>query len=182
VAATPQQDLAAEVEELREELRLCRLELAQVREENERVVEDHARVRRGRRKAQKESAVLAKALAEVLYRELRERAEGRRWSRRRGDGTVTAEEWQQVMLLHRSRYFRPVWYLRQHLTVARQGMEPALHFLRYGVVEARDPGPDFDVRDYLFEHPEVRSSGQNPVLHAIAAESLDEAAKRTSVR
>ncbi|CAN5495726.1 hypothetical protein BH10ACT10_BH10ACT10_16680 [soil metagenome] len=180
----PHQESLGEVDVLREELRLCRLELAQVQAESERVLEDHARVRRGRRKAQKEAAVLARALAEVLYRELRQRVEGGgRWGRRRSSdqnpGSVSQDEWQQVMLLHRARHFHAAWYLRQNLTVARQGIEPALHFLRFGVIEGRDPGPHFDVRDYLLEHPDVRASGQNPVVHAISAQDLDAAARRT---
>jgi len=177
--ATPQHDhsgnavadpheQAAELARLQEELRLCRQELAQVRLENERVLEKQAQVRRGRRRANKEAGALAKALADVLYRELRERSEkGRRGRRRRGGG-ISAEEWQQVMLLHSSPDFRADWYLRQNLSVVRLAIEPALHFLRYGVVEGRNPGPDFDVRDYLEEHPDVRSTGENPVIHAMA--------------
>jgi hypothetical protein len=182
----PHEESPGEVDALREELRLCRLELAQVRQENERVLEDQARVRRGRRKAHKEATVLAKALAEVLYRELRARAEsGSRWGRRKNDDTgaaVSQDEWQKVMLLHRSPDFKAAWYLRQNLAVARQGIEPALHFLRFGVIEARDPAPDFDVRDYLLEHPDVRASGQNPVLHAMSAQELSAVARHTPSR
>jgi hypothetical protein len=141
-------------------------------------------VARGRRKAQKESSALAKALAEVLFRELRDRAGAtgrRRRVLRKGTDDVSAEEWQQVLLLHQSPYFRPAWYLRHHLTVARHGLEPALHFLRYGVLERRDPGPDFDVVDYLEQHPDVRASGENPVLHAVSAQSTGSAPlRRTS--
>lgn len=174
-------DQAAEVESLRELLRLCQEELVQVREQNERLLEQQAGWRSGRRRAHKEAAVLAKALAHVLYRELRERAEGARWGRRKSDG-ISKQEWQNVMLLHSSEEFRAAWYLRQNLNVARQGMEPALHFLRYGVVEGRDPGPDFDVRDYLEEHPEVRASGENPVIHAMAARAPDSVTRRLGPR
>lgn len=182
----PHQESPSEAEALREELRLCRLELVQVQQENERVVEDMARVRRGRRKAQKEASVLANALAEVLYRELRQRVEGgSRWPRRKSSetvGAVSQEEWQQVMLLHRSPDFKAAWYLRHHLAIARRGIEPALHFLRFGVVEARDPGPSFDVRDYLLAHPDVRASGDNPVIHAMGARDLAAVARGTRTR
>ena len=171
--------LVAELARVQEELRLSREELAHVREENERVLEEHARVRRGRRKAQKEAAVLAKALADALYRELRARAEGGRWGRRKSDDRISKQEWQQVLLLHRSDDFRATWYLRQNLAVARRGIEPALHFLRYGVVEARDPSPGFDVRDYLEEHPDVRASGENPVIHAMVSESPSRVGRRS---
>ena len=128
--------------------------------------------------------MLAKALAEVLFRELRDRAGAtgrRRRVLRKGADDVSAEEWQQVLLLHQSPYFRPAWYLRHHLTVARRGLEPALHFLRYGALELRDPGPDFDVVDYFEQHPDVRASGENPVLHAVSAQSTGSAPlRRTS--
>ena len=176
----PREEHAA-VESLREQLRLCREELVQVRAQNERLLEEQAGGRSGRRKAHKEASVLAKALAHVLYRELRERAEGARWGRRRSDG-ISKQEWQEVMLLHSSEEFRAAWYLRQNLNVARQGIEPALHFLRYGVVEGRDPGPDFDVRDYLEQHPELRASGENPVIHAMAARAPDSVTRRLGPR
>ena len=70
-------DSTSELEHLREELRLCRLELAQARADQEEVLERQSSVRRSKIKAQKESDVLAKALADVLLRETRERARGR---------------------------------------------------------------------------------------------------------
>lgn len=151
---------------LREELRLCRLELAQVREEYEDVVERQARLRRSRAKAQKEAEVLAKALADVLNRETRERARGA-WYRA-GQGRVSRQEWENVQILRQSKYFRPAWYLRENLDIARGGVDPALHFLRDGHKEGRDPGPKFDVSGYLEAHPELKGSGKNPLLHFLA--------------
>jgi hypothetical protein len=158
-------DADQETAHLREELRLCRLELAQVREQNEKIVERQARVRRSRAEAQKESAGLAKALVDVLYRETRRRARAGRWQRGRGD--VSRVEWQQIQILRQSGVFRPVWYLRRNPSVVKLAMDPALHFLRLGHEEGRDPGPDFDVRRYWEEHPEVRDSGENALLHAL---------------
>ncbi|QWZ07224.1 hypothetical protein KRR39_17350 [Nocardioides panacis] len=154
-----------EVQMLREELRLCRLELAQVREENEAVREKQARLRRARARAQRESTILAKALVDVLYRETRRRARAAWWQRGRGD--VTPEEWRQIQVLRQSGLFRPVWYLRRNLTVAKLAVDPALHFLRDGHSQGRDPGPDFDLLGYLDTHPELRESGENALLHAL---------------
>lgn len=157
-------------ETLREDLRLCRLELARVRAENERLKEAQAHGLRGGKRAQREATTLAKALARVLYRELQAGVAGPRWRRKENAPRVTQAEWHQVLLIHRSGHFKPEWYLRNHLTVARQGIEPALHFLRYGVVEGLNPGPEFDVKAYLDEHPELRESGENPVIHALTRE------------
>lgn len=158
----------------REELRLCRVELAQAREELEELAEDQAKVRRSRARAQKEADVLAKALADVLNRETRERARGAWW--RVGQGRVSQQEWENVQILRQSKYFRPAWYLRKNLDIARGGVDPALHFLRDGHREGRDPGPKFDVEQYLEEHPEVRRSGDNPLLHFLHGGSGDDAA------
>ena len=153
-------------------MRIYQLELAAVRSENERLAESGFQNRRGGRRAQKESAVLAKALAHVLLRELRAGVAPARWRRRADAPRIDSGEWEQVLLLHRSGHFRAEWYLRRHLSVAKQGIEPALHFLRYGVGEGLDPGPDFDLANYLDEHPEVRASGENPVIHAVSDEVL----------
>ncbi len=163
---------ARELEQLREELQLYRRELAEARSEIERLAESAFQNRRGGRRAQKEAAVLGKALAHVLLRELRAgMASSRRFRAR--SSRIDNAEWQQVLLLHASRHFRADWYLRRYLSVTRLGMEPALHFLRYGVDEGLDPGPDFDLNTYLDEHPDVRDSGENPVIHAISREVLE---------
>ncbi len=160
----------AEVEMLREELRLCRLELAKVREDDESLRAGQAKQRRARIRAQKESAILAKTLSDVLYARTREQA-GKPWWKRGGRG-VSREEWQQVQTLRQSGIFRPAWYLRRNLSVAKLGIDPALHFLREGNREGRDPGPHFDLPAYLDKHPEVRRSGENALLHALESGEL----------
>ncbi len=162
----------SELELLREELRLCRLELARVQKQNEDVQEKQAKLRRARARAQRESAILAKALVDVLYRETRRRARAAWWQR--GQGDVTPEEWRQVQVLRQSGVFRPAWYLRRNLTVAKLAVDPALHFLRDGHREGRDPGPDFDLPAYLDEHPELRESGENALLHALEVGDVPE--------
>ena len=162
----------AELALLREELRLCRLELARVQKQNEDVQEKQAKLRRARARAQRESGILAKALVDVLYRETRRRARASGWQRGRGD--VTPEEWRQVQVLRQSGVFRPAWYLRRNLTVAKLAVDPALHFLRVGHREGRDPGPDFDLPAYLDEHPELRESGENALLHALEVGDVPE--------
>ncbi len=156
-------DPTVELERLREELAQTRLELARARQDYEEVAETQARLRRSKAKAQKESEILAKSLADTLNKETRERARGA-WYRA-GQGRISRQEWEQVQILRQSSYFRPAWYLRQNLDIARGGVDPALHFLRDGHKEGRDPGPKFDVTEYLEAHPDVRRSGMNPLLH-----------------
>ena len=164
-------DAADEVARLREDLRLCRLELAQARAEQEEVLERQAKVRRSKVRAEKESDILAKALADVLFRQTRARARARWWQVSEGP-RVSRLEWEQVQVLRQSKYFRPAWYLRQNLDIARGGVEPALHFLRDGHREGRDPGPKFDVERYLDKHPELRRSRENSLIHALETGDL----------
>jgi hypothetical protein len=161
-----------DLEQIREELHLCRLELAKVREAYEEMAEGQAKLRRARKRALKEADVLSKALADVLNRETRERARGAWW--RAGQGRISRQEWEDVQILRQSSYFRPAWYLRKNLDIARGGVDPALHFLRDGHREGRDPGPKFSVEQYLEEHPEVRGRGQNPLLHFLHGGDGDE--------
>ena len=156
-----------EVERLRQELELCRRELAQARAEQERIAERQSKLRRARGLAQKEAEVLGRVLAELLHRQTRETAR-RGW--RPGRDRVSREEWDQVLTLRESDLFRPGWYLRRNLDVARKGIDPALHFLREGHREGRDPGPAFDVKDYVEAHPELHETGENPLLHHLRSQ------------
>lgn len=41
------------------------------------------------------------------------------------------------------------WYLAAYPDVARSGMDPLLHYVRYGEKEGRKPRPDFNPREYI---------------------------------
>ncbi len=68
------------------------------------------------------------------------------------------------------------WYITTYPDVRASGMDPSLHYQRFGVDEGRDPNPYFDVDWYLSLYPHVRESGEDPLDHYLrqgAAESLD---------
>jgi hypothetical protein len=161
-------DTRAEVVRLSEELRLCRLELAAAREAQETALEQQSRVRRAKARAEKDAEVMSKALADVLFKRTQEEAARPWWRRSRRE--VATDELDQVVLLRTSKLFRPAWYLRENPDVARAGIDPAVHFLREGHREGRDPGPRFDMKKYLARHPELHETGENPLLHFLRAE------------
>lgn len=70
-----------------------------------------------------------------------------------------------LALIQHSRFFDPEWYLRQNPDVQEAHADPALHFLRVGGFEGRDPGPRFQCLWYLSAYPEARASGLNPLVH-----------------
>ncbi|MFD2741609.1 glycosyltransferase family 2 protein [Sulfitobacter aestuarii] len=60
------------------------------------------------------------------------------------------------------------WYLKRYPDVEALGMDPAEHFIRFGAILQRDPGPQFNTANYLERNPEAATSGVNPLLHFMA--------------
>jgi len=61
--------------------------------------------------------------------------------------------------------FDAAWYRARYRDVAASGIDPAIHYLRHGAAEGRDPGPRFDSARYVDLHPEAAEAGTNPLLH-----------------
>lgn len=70
-----------------------------------------------------------------------------------------------VALIRESGLFNAAWYMQRYPDVAMSGLDPAEHFLRYGALLGRNPGPDFDVARYLRSHPEIKDLGVNPLVY-----------------
>lgn len=70
-----------------------------------------------------------------------------------------------VELIRASEFFDAKWYLRNNPDVAAAKMDPALHYLKFGVASNRNPSPFFVNEEYLALHNDVRASRMNPLLH-----------------
>lgn len=57
------------------------------------------------------------------------------------------------------------WYLDHHPDVAASSLPALLHYIAYGALEGRSPGPEFDADWYLKRYPDI--VGMNPLLHYI---------------
>lgn len=90
-----------------------------------------------------------------------------RWLGVPDDSRVNPEH---VRLLEASSLFQAGWYLRDNLDVAMAGISPAVHYLESGALENRNPGPEFDTRKYMAEHPELCQEGINPLVHFLQGE------------
>ncbi|WP_346913540.1 hypothetical protein [uncultured Roseibium sp.] len=44
-------------------------------------------------------------------------------------------------------------------------MDPLIHYLKYGHLEGRDPGPKFSTKAYYFLHEDVKNAGQIALVH-----------------
>lgn len=76
----------------------------------------------------------------------------------------SAREVEQVARLRASALFDGAWYIREYPKVVGTGLSPALHYLRRGAKNGRNPGPDFDTASYVKRHPSMRRRA-NPLLH-----------------
>ena len=68
-------------------------------------------------------------------------------------------------LIASSSLFDAHWYLKQYSDVAAAKFDPALHYLRHGASEGRDPSALFSTRAYLDLYPSVAQSRINPLVH-----------------
>lgn len=69
-----------------------------------------------------------------------------------------------------SQWFDARWYLEQYPDIASDSnfnRRPALHYVKFGGFEGRDPSPHFDSAGYLQTYPDVLSTGINPLVHFI---------------
>jgi hypothetical protein len=147
---------AADAASLQEALHRCRLELTAARERDEVLSENEA----------EQLAELARRLDAHLTRAERSPTGMRGWVKRRLLRNVaTPEETADAKELRRSRLFDGVWYLSTYPEVAETGLSPALHYLRHGAQEGKDPGPEFSTKHYVARHPLIRRTGVNPLLN-----------------
>ncbi|HUO22888.1 MAG TPA: FkbM family methyltransferase [Caulobacteraceae bacterium] len=82
-----------------------------------------------------------------------------------GRGRAVRERSADYNTIAASALFDAQWYLQAYPDVAEAGMDPALHYLLRGGIDARSPGPLFDAPRYLAANPDVAAAGHNPLLH-----------------
>lgn len=68
-------------------------------------------------------------------------------------------------LLQSSGLFDPSWYRARYPDVDQTGLEPLAHFLRYGLMLGRRPGPGFEPDFYATDYLDVPQSGLVPLQH-----------------
>ncbi|WP_233234459.1 glycosyltransferase family 4 protein [Bordetella sp. LUAb4] len=74
-------------------------------------------------------------------------------------------ERREIRTIAGSRYFDGTWYAAKYSDIG--SMPPAMHYLRHGAQEGRDPSRDFSTSWYLETNVDVKDSGTNPLLHFI---------------
>jgi len=61
--------------------------------------------------------------------------------------------------------FDPNWYTLTYPDVPQTKISPAEHYLRFGAMLGRDPGPGFSTSDYIEMYPDVAHARMNPLVH-----------------
>lgn len=79
-------------------------------------------------------------------------------------GFKTTKEYKAIA---KSKLFDAKWYLKQNPDVKASGMDPVLHYLKYGWKEGRNPSILFNGVKYLRRHKDVAAANINPLLHWI---------------
>ncbi len=162
---------ATELERSTSEISLLTAKLEQFGLELEAQRLDHAAVLDAKAEAELRAAGLSQQLSEAgrsidailsstswkLTRPVRAAKSLRR--RLREDG--------EIALVRESGLFDRDWYLTAYRDVAESGVDPLIHFVRYGGLEGRCPSPHFDSRYYLISNDDVRRAGRNPLVHYI---------------
>lgn len=64
-------------------------------------------------------------------------------------------------------YVDDEFYLKTNPDVRNAGVDPALHYVKYGWREGRDPSPSFSTQAYLEAHPNLQIEEVNPLLHFV---------------
>lgn len=73
-----------------------------------------------------------------------------------------------VTVISQSPFFDQAWYMNKYPELSGDSLakrNPALHYLKKGGFEGRNPGPGFDSNRYLAQNPDVRTAKVNPLLH-----------------
>ena len=86
---------------------------------------------------------------------------------RRAPPSPTRLDLGDVLTLVRSGLFLREWFLGRNADIAACGIDPVVHYFRYGWQEGRWPNPYFDPAWYLQRNRDVHESGAEPLLHYI---------------
>jgi GT2 family glycosyltransferase/glycosyltransferase involved in cell wall biosynthesis len=71
----------------------------------------------------------------------------------------------EIALISDSDLFDQDWYKKQYLDVVTAGIDPVIHYVKFGAKEGRNPSPLFSTSGYLSQYPDVEGIGINPLTH-----------------
>jgi len=72
-----------------------------------------------------------------------------------------------VKTIDSSGLFDRAFYLNNYKDVSETGIDPLVHYIRYGADEGRNPSVFFNTSFYLLNNPDIAKSSINPLAHYI---------------
>jgi len=75
------------------------------------------------------------------------------------------QKWVDYVIIYRSGYFDPAYYLHNYSDCRRADIDPLFHYIKSGWKEKRNPSDKFDTEFYLSVNPDVKQAGINPLVH-----------------
>ena len=82
-------------------------------------------------------------------------------------------------LVRQSGLFDQQWYEEQYPDVRSARIDPALHYVKFGAAEGRNPSSEFDTLYYLRNHRDVFLKKENPLLHFLETKGAEKQAQKT---
>ncbi len=68
-------------------------------------------------------------------------------------------------IIRHSRFFDAEWYSHYYYDVLERGVDPAEDYYIHGISGRRNPGPEFNAKEYLLINPDVKIHKFNPLVH-----------------
>jgi len=176
-----QQSKATEQKAAQEKYRLLQQQLFEKAQENEKLIEQLHYVQElieleYKNKTLQQKQIIARSQelttiskrlerAEIVQLWLRSaltKANQRLWSKNR---TFRNEVKRDAKVLRESSEFAESQYIEMYPDTKKSSLEPSVHYLLFGAIEARNPSTTFHSLSYIQEYVDVAESGLNPLLH-----------------
>ena len=145
-------------------------EVQKIQQQLEKSTQDTAHFRQQLEKRQKELNILRAdtqrhiSHLESLVQWLRVHAQRHAAVAYRDSRSYKKELPKQLAMLEATPFFDADWYLAQYPDVAKSGIKPAEHFIKFGAIDGRHPSSQFSTDFYLTHYKDVAASGQHPLL------------------
>ncbi|MDR3536243.1 MAG: hypothetical protein P4L71_07060 [Acetobacteraceae bacterium] len=79
----------------------------------------------------------------------------------------------EIAELAASRLVDAAWYRAQNPDIVAAGLDPVVHFVRYGAQEGRAPNRYFNTAWYVAQNPDIVAAGLNPLVHYLRHGDLE---------
>ncbi|CAH1208429.1 hypothetical protein PAECIP111891_03218 [Paenibacillus allorhizoplanae] len=107
-------------------------------------------------------------LAEEMFNKQKKRDEiyARLISSIRETAQLTSEEIQfNYNLIQENNLFDRDFYLDTYVDIKQAGIDPLMHYIKWGWYEGRNPSNSFNTKEYVIENLELIDQGVNPLVH-----------------